>query len=102
LVTDFDGTMTETDFYKLALDRFTPPEAKTVWQRYQARGLTPFETLQEIFASIRAEPAEVLAALAELRLDPDAAAAIERLRAHGWEVVIVSVGCQWYIQRLLA
>jgi 2,3-diketo-5-methylthio-1-phosphopentane phosphatase len=102
LVTDFDGTMTETDFYQLALDRFTPSETRYIWDRYKQKELTTFETLQGIFSSIKAPPAELVAALDELRFDPDAAAAIQRLRAAGWEIVVVSAGCDWYIQRVLA
>jgi 2-hydroxy-3-keto-5-methylthiopentenyl-1-phosphate phosphatase len=102
LVTDFDGTMTETDFYELALDRFTPSETRYVWQRYKQRELTTFETLQAIFSSIKASPAELIAALDDLGFDAGAAAAIQRLRAAGWEVVIVSAGCDWYIQKILA
>jgi len=102
LVTDFDGTMTERDFYQIALERFTPSETQYVWQRYKQKELTLFETLQGIFSAIKAPQAEVIAALDDLRIDPGAAAAIQRLRAGGWEVVIVSAGCDWYIQRVLA
>ena len=102
LVTDFDGTMTERDFYQLALDRFTPSETRYIWDRYKQKELTTFETLQGIFSSIKAPPAELVAALDELRFDPGAAAAIQRLRAAGWEIVVVSAGCDWYIQRVLA
>lgn len=102
LITDFDGTLTETDFYQLALERFTPPGTNGIWQRYKRRELTPLQTLQEIFAAIQAPPGEVIAALDDMQFDPGAAAAIQRLRAAGWEVVIVSGGCEWYIQHLLA
>lgn len=102
LVTDFDGTLTERDFYQLALERFTPSETKYVWDRYLQKELTTFETLQGIFSAIKASPAELVAALDDLQLDPGAAAAIGRLRKNGWEVVIVSAGCDWYIQKILA
>jgi len=102
LVTDFDGTMTETDFYKLALERFTPSETKYVWERYLRRELTLFECLQGIFSSIQSPQSEVIAALPELGFDPNAASAIDRLRKAEWEVVITSSGCEWYIKQILA
>lgn len=102
LVTDFDGTMTETDFYKIALERFTPTEAKYIWERFLRKELTLFETLQGIFSSIQAPQHEVIAALPDMGFDPQAAHAIERLRKAGWEVVIASSGCDWYIKRVLA
>lgn len=102
LVTDFDGTMTETDFYEIALERFTPTETQAVWDRYKGRELTLFETLQGIFSSIKAPQAELIAALDDMQFDPAAAAAIQRLRGAGWEVVVVSAGCEWYIRHILA
>lgn len=102
LVTDFDGTLTERDFYQLALERFTPTETKYVWDRYLQKELTTFETLQGIFSAIRAKPGELVAALDDLQFDVGAAAALGRLRAGGWEVVVVSAGCEWYIQKILA
>jgi 2,3-diketo-5-methylthio-1-phosphopentane phosphatase len=101
LVTDFDGTMTEKDFYQIALERFTPTETRSVWERYQRRELTLFETLQGIFSSIEGSSADLIAALADLKLDPQARQAVERLQAHGWEVIVVSAGCEWYIKRVL-
>ncbi|WP_092194650.1 haloacid dehalogenase-like hydrolase [Desulfomicrobium norvegicum] len=34
--------------------------------------------------------------------DPELATAMARLRAAGWEVVVASAGCDWYIRRILA
>ena len=102
LVTDFDGTLTTVDFYKIALERFTPPETRLVWERYLRKELTVFETLQAVFASIGASEAEVLAALADLKFDPGAAAAVQQLQRAGWEVVVASAGCEWYVRRVLA
>jgi 2,3-diketo-5-methylthio-1-phosphopentane phosphatase len=102
LITDFDGTLTEKDFYKLALERFTPTETRAAWQRYLSGELTLFEGLQGVFSAIQTPQQEVAAALGELGFDPKAKHAIERLRAAGWEVVITSAGCEWYIQRVLA
>ena len=37
-----------------------------------------------------------------MELDPGLPAAVAALRRAGWEVVVVSAGCEWYIRRLLA
>ena len=55
LVTDFDGTMTRHDFYKLAAESLLPPEMPDYWARYREGRMTHFEALQAIFASIRAD-----------------------------------------------
>jgi 2,3-diketo-5-methylthio-1-phosphopentane phosphatase len=102
LVTDFDGTMTRRDFYRLVARYLLPPDLPDYWRQYRAGELTHFEALQAIFASIRADRATVLAVVDQMELDPDLPAALNRLKHAGWDVVVTSAGCDWYIQILLA
>jgi 2,3-diketo-5-methylthio-1-phosphopentane phosphatase len=102
LVTDFDGTMTRRDFYRLAAQFLLPPDLPDYWKQYRAGELTHFEALQAIFASIRADRATVLATVEQMELDPNLPAALDRLKQAGWDVVVTSAGCDWYIQILLA
>jgi len=101
-VTDFDGTMTQRDFYRVAMARLVPPGTHDYWEDYLAGRLTHFAALQAIFRQIRGDEDDVMAAVREMELDPRAGAAIARLRQAGWEVRIASAGCHWYIDRLLA
>ncbi|WP_300157944.1 HAD-IB family phosphatase [Solidesulfovibrio sp.] len=101
LVSDFDGTMTAEDFYSLAAARLLPPDALAPWNAYRAGRMTHFAALRTIFSRIRAPESEVLALVADMGLDPGLAGALSRLRAAGWEVVVASAGCDWYIRRLL-
>src|SRR5271166_4763796 len=102
LVTDFDGTMTRHDFYRLATQSLLPPDLPDYWGQFRAGKLTHFEALQAIFASIRVDRAAVLAVVERMELDPDLPAALDRLKQAGWDVVVTSAGCDWYIQILLA
>jgi 2-hydroxy-3-keto-5-methylthiopentenyl-1-phosphate phosphatase len=102
LVTDFDGTMTRHDFYKLALDELLPPDVPDQWAAYRAGDITHFEALRRYFAAIRATEAEVLAVVDRMELDPGLKAAVAELGDAGWRVVVTSAGCDWYIRRLLA
>ncbi len=101
LVTDFDGTMTRQDFYMLAASSLLPPDLPDYWAQYRAGRLTHFEALQAIFASIRADRATVRAVVDRMELDPDLPRAISQLRRSGWDVVVTSAGCDWYIRILL-
>ncbi len=101
LVTDFDGTMTRVDFYMLAARSLLPPDMPDYWAGYRAGKLTHFEALQAIFASIRADLATVRAVVERMELDPDLPRALARLRRSGWDVVVTSAGCDWYIRILL-
>jgi 2,3-diketo-5-methylthio-1-phosphopentane phosphatase len=101
LVSDFDGTMTRQDFYRLVIATLLPPNTPDYWSEYLAGRLTHFETLQRYFAAIRATEAEVRAVVDRLELDPQLPQSVLALRAAGWDVVVTSAGCSWYIDRLL-
>lgn len=102
LVTDFDGTMTRHDFYKLALESLVPADTPNYWAEYRTGAITHFEALRRYFASIRVGEAEILAVVDRMELDPNLPAAVADLRAAGWDVIVTSAGCAWYIRRLLA
>jgi len=102
LVSDFDGTMTRRDFFKLAIQQLLPPDAPDFWSEYRAGQITHFEALRRYFAEIRATEAEVIAVVNQMELDPGLPQAVAELRQVGWKVIVTSAGCDWYIRRLLA
>src|SRR4051812_10108919 len=93
--------MTEHDFYKLVIERLLPAATPDYWAQYRAGAITHFEALRRYFASIRASEEDVLEVVHQMNLDPGLGAAVQALRRGGWEVVITSAGCGWYIRRLL-
>jgi 2,3-diketo-5-methylthio-1-phosphopentane phosphatase len=100
LVSDFDGTMTGHDFYRVALSRL-PPRAAAPWERYEQGLISHFDALALIFSRMRIDQQELDSILAEMRLEAGCAAAIERLEQAGWSLVIASAGCEYYIERIL-
>ncbi|MBM4129828.1 2,3-diketo-5-methylthio-1-phosphopentane phosphatase [bacterium] len=102
LVTDFDGTFTRRDFFDLILERHDPPGARALWDRFLAGGLTPFAGIAGVLGSLRTDEAGALALVAAMEPPPGAAAAARALQAAGWEIVVASAGCRWYIERTLA
>ncbi len=102
LVTDFDGTLTQRDFYRIAQAVLVPPGTPDYWEGFITGRLTHFEAMQRIFWHIRADAETVLRAAETMGLDPDAGTATTALRAAGWGTVVASAGCAWYIDRLLA
>lgn len=102
LVTDFDGTITLLDFYDLVRQQWPVPPDDDPWEQYVAGKLTHFEALAAIFARIRTDEATLLQLVGRMQFDPQFAPAVQRLRAAGWEVVVASAGCNWYIQHLLS
>jgi 2-hydroxy-3-keto-5-methylthiopentenyl-1-phosphate phosphatase len=101
-VTDFDGTLARQDFYQLVIARLLPPTVPNYWQDYLDHKLTHFEVLRQYFALIKGSQAEMESVLNAMELDPALPGCLHKLRAAGWEVVVASAGCAWYIERLLA
>jgi 2,3-diketo-5-methylthio-1-phosphopentane phosphatase len=102
LISDFDGTMTRHDFYKLAIEKLLPADTPDHWVDYRSGKITHFEALRRYFAAIRKDQDEVLAVVRQMELDPDLRVAVETLRQAGWSVIVTSAGCEWYIRRLLS
>jgi 2-hydroxy-3-keto-5-methylthiopentenyl-1-phosphate phosphatase len=101
LVSDFDGTMTRHDFYKLAIESLLPPDTPDYWADYRTGAITHFEALRRYFAAIRTGQEEVLAVVDRMELDPNLWAAVAELQGAGWKVIVTSAGCDWYVHRLL-
>lgn len=102
LVSDFDGTMTQHDFYKLAIESLLPADVPDYWARYRTGEITHFEALRLYFAAIRKTEEEVLDVVRRMQLDPKLPSAVAALRQAGWRVVVASAGCDWYIRYLLS
>jgi 2-hydroxy-3-keto-5-methylthiopentenyl-1-phosphate phosphatase len=101
LVSDFDGTMTKHDFYQLVRDRWWKESEPDPWQDYLAGRITHFAALNRFFANIRGDDPSLRDLALSMELDPTLPAALERLHAAGWSLVIASAGCELYIRYLL-
>ncbi len=93
--------MTRHDFYQLVMDRLLPPGTPNFWEQYRAGEITHFDALAKTFAAAPAGEDALIELARDQDLDPDLAPELARLRAEGWEVVVISAGCTWYIDRHL-
>ena len=69
LVTDFDGTISNDDFFDLVADTYLSPDALEPWQLYLQGKLSHIEALAEVFAQIRIPEKELLAFIDEIPVD---------------------------------
>lgn len=100
LISDFDGTITANDFVMLARD-FAPASAPDYMAMYRAGQITHFDAMAAYFAHIPTDPVSLNELLRATRPDPEFAAAARRLQEAFWDLVIVSAGSSWYIERVL-
>jgi 2,3-diketo-5-methylthio-1-phosphopentane phosphatase len=101
LVSDFDGTITDNDFYALILERHMGLASPDYWARYRTGEITHFEAMKLIFSHAPSDPAQLEDLLASTHPDPEFGAAARRLRDAGWDLTVVSAGSSWYIDRIL-
>ena len=102
LVTDFDGTITRRDFFWLVVEAFAPAHLEEHWRKYTNKQITHFEALAGIFDRLTASEEAMSALLDRAEPEPELKAWLARLDRAGWDVVVVSAGCSWYIERILA
>jgi 2,3-diketo-5-methylthio-1-phosphopentane phosphatase len=102
LVSDFDGTITENDFYTLIAERYMPKDAPDYFAEYRAGRITHFQAMQGFYHYAPTSPAALEQLLADTRPDPRLAESVARLEGAGWDLLIVSAGSSWYIDRILS
>jgi 2,3-diketo-5-methylthio-1-phosphopentane phosphatase len=101
LISDFDGTFTRREFYDLVIEHCGGMETAQFWSDYSAGKITHFDALAGIFAQIRCSEAEVRSLLRQMEPDPRTPEVLRQLAAAGWDTVLVSNGCRWYIDIVL-
>jgi 2,3-diketo-5-methylthio-1-phosphopentane phosphatase len=101
-VTDFDGTMCGSDFYRLVVDRFGPPHVQHYWNEYVSGRITHFDALRSIFQETAVGEEALKSLLPDMAFDDRAVEAVRKLESGGWRIIVVSAGCHWYIDQLLA
>jgi len=102
LISDFDGTITEKDFYLLIAERHMPKDAPDYLAEYRGGRLSHFDAMQRYFDHAPTSPEQLSELLRDTQPDPRLAECAKRLDAGGWDLIIVSAGSSWYIDRILA
>jgi 2,3-diketo-5-methylthio-1-phosphopentane phosphatase len=101
LVSDFDGTLTRRDFYDLIRERHVPAGTPDYHAQWRTGQMDHFDFLNAYFQSMHAGWEDIGRVLGDMRIDPEWPAALDALEAAGWDVIVASAGCAWYIKSLL-
>jgi 2,3-diketo-5-methylthio-1-phosphopentane phosphatase len=102
LVTDFDGSITDHDIYKLIAERYMPRNTPEYFEGYRRGVRTHFEAMNAYFSHAPADEEAWEKLLEDAGPDPQLADGMDLLRRAGWEVIVASAGSSWYIDRILA
>jgi 2,3-diketo-5-methylthio-1-phosphopentane phosphatase len=100
-VTDYDGTITDKDFYSLLAERYAPADTPDFFAQYREGRMTHFEAMAAYFAFVPREEQQIEELLEASQADPDLRASTALLERAGWELLVVSAGSSWYVERVL-
>lgn len=100
-VSDYDGTITDKDFYSLLAERYVPWDTPDYFAQYREGRITHFEAIASYFAFAPTEEQQLEELLQASHADPELAASAARLNRAGWELWVVSAGSSWYVERVL-
>lgn len=101
LISDFDGTISEDDFFWYVSDKFLDDSALEPWNRYLKGEITHLEALNAIFAQIHIPESELLAFIDTIKIDAAFYETAELCRQKNIPLYICSAGCDYYIKRLI-
>jgi 2,3-diketo-5-methylthio-1-phosphopentane phosphatase len=100
-VSDYDGTITNNDIYSLLAERYVPAGTPDYFAQYMEGRITHFEAVAAYFAFMPTEEQQIEELLDASEADPDLSASAALLQRAGWELLVVSAGCSWYVERVL-
>lgn len=101
-VSDFDGTLTDRDFYHIVMDKYLKDWAWEYYDQWRKTKKINVDFLNRIFGSMDRSEEEILEDILALPLDSNAVEFIQRVENNGGDFYILSAGTSYYIKKLLA
>lgn len=99
-ISDFDGTLTDRDFYQMVMDRFPENKGKDAYKRWVNEEIGVFEFLDNVFNSINRSEEEIYQTILEVPFDKYAKGFIDSVKRAGGDFIVLSAGTRYYIDRL--
>ncbi|WP_421378416.1 MtnX-like HAD-IB family phosphatase [Bacillus salacetis] len=99
-VSDFDGTISEQDFYDLVIENHYN-EGKDLYKQWKNGDMKDIDFLREVFRNINDKEENVINEIRDLPIDEYAMSFIENVQANGGDFFILSAGTDYYINHLL-
>ena len=100
-VTDFDGTISDDDFFEYVKDAFFDDSVLEPWRHHLAGELTHFDALKLIYSTLRADESDIKKFIKKIRLDEWVIPTFKLCYDAQISVYIASAGCDYYINLLI-
>jgi 2,3-diketo-5-methylthio-1-phosphopentane phosphatase len=99
-VTDFDGTLTKKDFYKILIDRYLPELGKRLYTEWKQNKIKDVDFLGEIFKSANRSENEFFEDIKSIEMDDYFEKFVCEIKNSGGDFLILSAGTSYYIEKL--
>src|SRR5262249_25593348 len=83
------------------VERHVPADTPDYFAQYVDGRITHFDAMAAYFAFMPTEDQPLEALLEASEADPDLGASAALLQRAGWELLVVSAGSSWYVERVL-
>jgi 2,3-diketo-5-methylthio-1-phosphopentane phosphatase len=100
-VSDFDGTLTDRDFYHIVMDKYLKDWSWGYYDEWKKTKKINVDFLNKIFGEMDRTEEEILEDILELPLDSYAIDFIKKVENCGGDFFILSAGTSYYIKKLL-
>jgi 2-hydroxy-3-keto-5-methylthiopentenyl-1-phosphate phosphatase len=100
-VSDFDGTLTGSDFYQILIDKHLGKNGIEPYKRWRNGSISVSEFLNIIFTSIDLTEKEIFDDIKEIEFDDSSLDLVRKIKKKNGDFVILSAGSSYYIKKLL-
>ena len=100
-ISDFDGTLTKKDFYKILSDTYYKEELSPIFKSWKNGEMKDREYLSYVFNNVHRSEVELNEDILNIAFDPCAKAFIEQVKAAGGDFIVISAGTNYYIDKVL-
>lgn len=100
-VSDFDGTLTGNDFYKIISETYLKEKYPPLFKAWKRGEMKDREYLSYVFNNISRTEEEIYQDIINIPLDPNAKAFISKVQSAGGDFIIVSAGTSYYVEKVL-
>lgn len=97
-ISDFDGTISKTDFFYYAIDNHLTPEDIKPWDEYKAGKISHVEGLRRIFSKIRMTEKDLYKFILELPLEEYFLSTLKYCKDNNIDFYVLSAGADYYIK----
>jgi len=98
-ISDFDGTLTKKDFYKVLADTYFKEELKPIYNSWINGEITDIDYVSYVFNNVHRNETELYDDILNIDFDHSAIAFIEQIKEAGGDFIVLSAGSTYYIDK---